>query len=95
MAQFTLAPADGWIGSPLAGLAEEASAQGIGNVAIRRRGVAKALAEKLINHGFQFTTTLTCNAKASAAAPLFWKAMGFVQVEVPGITHMRLATATT
>lgn len=57
----------------------------------RRRGVATALAEQLIVQGFQFTTKLTCNAAASAAAAPFWEAMGFHRVEIAGITHMRHA----
>ena len=57
----------------------------------RRQGVARALAERLIAQGFKFTPTLTCNAGASAAAPPFWEAMGFHRVDIPGITHMRLA----
>jgi GNAT superfamily N-acetyltransferase len=146
---FVLAAADdGWIGKPLAHLAEEATRQGIRNVAtllarwedgserydrlgetmlvaldsagekvigvggltqcphvdgamrvrrfyvatdFRRSGVARALAEQLIVHGFDFATTLTCNAKASAAAPPFWEAMGFSRSDVAGITHLRLA----
>ena len=53
----------------------------------RRRGVARLLAEPLIAHGLQHTSTLTCNAQASDAAPPFWEAMGFRPVDVPGITH--------
>lgn len=60
-------------------------------ISSRRQGVARVLAERLIAQGFAFTPTLTCNARASAAAPPFWEAMGFHRVDIPGITHMRLA----
>lgn len=54
----------------------------------RRRGVAGAMARQLIADGLQRTSTLTCNAQASAAAPPFWEAMGFVPTNIEGITHI-------
>lgn len=55
----------------------------------RRRGVARALAEELMSEAGRYTDRLTCNAKASAAAALFWESMGFVPVDAMGITHIR------
>ncbi len=57
----------------------------------RRRGVAGRLATQLIDFGFRHTDTLTCNARASIAAGPFWEAMGFLPVEIDGITHIRTA----
>ncbi len=54
----------------------------------RRRGVASALASRLVEHAGGHASTITCNAQASAAAPVFWEAMGFSRVEIPGITHV-------
>ncbi len=54
----------------------------------RRRGVARALAQQLIDHGLQHTATLSCNARASAAAKPFWESMGFQQTTIAGITHI-------
>lgn len=54
---------------------------------VRRRGVARRIANTLIESGFLHTDRLTCNARASAAAPPFWEAMGFSPVDVSGITH--------
>ena len=56
--------------------------------AARRRGVARALAERLLTIGFEHTEVITCNARASAAAPPFWESLGFEPVDVDGITHM-------
>ena len=53
----------------------------------RRQGVAQALAAQLISAGFRHTGVLTCNARASKAAPPFWEAMGFEPVAIEGITH--------
>lgn len=55
----------------------------------RRRGVARAIAQELIDLGERGADVLTCNARASAAAPLFWDAMGFEPVTIDGITHIR------
>jgi GNAT superfamily N-acetyltransferase len=55
----------------------------------RRHGVARGLAQRLIEDVEGATTTLTCNARASAAAPPFWESMGFEPVDAPGITHLR------
>jgi hypothetical protein len=41
----------------------------------------------VIASGFEHVDTLTCNARASAAAPPFWEAMGFTPVDIAGITH--------
>lgn len=56
--------------------------------AARRRGVAKALAEELLAVGFEHTGTITCNARASAAAAPFWESLGFEPVDIDGITHV-------
>ena len=54
----------------------------------RRRGVARLLAEPLIAAAWQHTDTVTCNARASDAAPPFWESMGFEPVDAAGITHL-------
>ena len=54
----------------------------------RRNGIAQALARRLLDGGTQHSSTFTCNAGASLAAPLFWEAMGFRPVDTPGITHV-------
>lgn len=54
----------------------------------RRHGVARTLARRLLALAAQHTDTVTCNAAASAAAPLFWESMGFERSEVVGITHL-------
>lgn len=46
--------------------------------AMRRRGVATALASALIHEGFDSVGLLTVNARASEAAGPFWEAQGFV-----------------
>lgn len=53
----------------------------------RRRGVARALAQRLIADGAAHTWLLSCNAQASPAAPPFWESLGFVPVDADGITH--------
>lgn len=45
--------------------------------ALRRRGVATALASALIHEGFDSVRLLTVNARASQAAGAFWEAQGF------------------
>lgn len=57
--------------------------------AYRRHGVAQQLAQRLIEDAVGATTTLTCNARASAAASPFWEAMAFEPVDGPNITHLR------
>ncbi len=54
----------------------------------RRRGVARALAGAAMTHARAHTDTLTCNARASAAAAPFWEAMGFSPVEARDVTHI-------
>lgn len=46
--------------------------------AMRRRGVATALASALIHEGFDSVGLLTVNAQASEAAGSFWEAQGFI-----------------
>ncbi|HJV43802.1 GNAT family N-acetyltransferase [Caulobacter sp.] len=46
--------------------------------AMRRRGVATALASALIHEGLDSVDLLTVNARASTAAPPFWESQGFV-----------------
>ena len=55
--------------------------------AVRRAGVARALAGAMMQQGFQAAPLLVLNAAASAAAPPFWEAMGFERVDWAGITH--------
>lgn len=45
--------------------------------AFRRHGVGRMLATAMIQQGLQSASLLTCNARATAAAPPFWEAMGF------------------
>ncbi len=53
----------------------------------RRRGVARALATSLLGAGAEHADVITCNARASAAAPPFWESLGFTPVDIDGITH--------
>ena len=55
----------------------------------RRRGVARALATQLIATGLEHRALITCNAGASSAAAPFWESMGFLPVDIEGITHLR------
>jgi GNAT superfamily N-acetyltransferase len=45
----------------------------------RRGGIGRNLASAMIQQGLETAGLLTCNARASAAAPVFWEAMGFVR----------------
>ena len=56
--------------------------------AMRRRGVAAALASALIHEGFDSVDLLTVNARASAAAAPFWEAQGFVADDSGPWTHL-------
>lgn len=53
----------------------------------RRRGVARALAIRLIDIGLAHSDTLTCNAGASDAAVPFWESLDFEPTEIGGVTH--------
>ena len=53
----------------------------------RRRGVGQALAGAMIQQGLQQARLLIANARASAAAPPFWEAMGFAPVVARDHTH--------
>lgn len=55
--------------------------------ALRRRGVATALASALIHEGFDSVRLLTVNARASGAAAPFWEAQGFVRDASGPWTH--------
>lgn len=56
--------------------------------AMRRRGVATALASALIHEGFDCVGLLTVNAAASEAAGPFWEAQGFVADATGPWTHV-------
>ncbi|PIB93183.1 GNAT family N-acetyltransferase [Caulobacter sp. FWC2] len=56
--------------------------------AMRRRGVATALASALIHEGFDSIGLLTVNAAASPAAGPFWEAQGFVPDATGPWTHV-------
>jgi GNAT superfamily N-acetyltransferase len=56
--------------------------------AMRRSGVATALASALIHEGFDSVALLTVNAQASDAAAPFWKAQGFVPDTSGPWTHV-------
>jgi GNAT superfamily N-acetyltransferase len=57
-------------------------------LAMRRRGVATALASALIHEGFDSAGMLTVNARASDAARPFWEAQGFVADASGPWTHI-------
>lgn len=61
--------------------------------AMRRRGVATALASALIHEGFDNVGLLTVNARASEAAAPFWAAQGFVADASGPWTHVMRRTA--
>ena len=55
----------------------------------RRRGVATSLANQCIERAKSAgVSTVTCHAAASAMAPKFWEALGFVPVADSDITHV-------
>lgn len=54
----------------------------------RRKGVARALAQKCMDTGLEVASILTCNARASEAAGPFWLSLGFSEVDLPNITHV-------
>jgi GNAT superfamily N-acetyltransferase len=54
----------------------------------RRRGVAAAITSALLGSWPPDVSVITCNARASAAAPRFWEAMGFEPVDDAHITHV-------
>ena len=56
--------------------------------AMRRRGVATALASALMHEGFDSVGLLTVNARASEAAGPFWEAQGFVPGTSGPWTHV-------
>lgn len=56
--------------------------------AMRRRGVATALASALIHEGFDSVGLLTVNAAASPTAGPFWEAQGFVPDATGPWTHV-------
>lgn len=56
--------------------------------AMRRRGVATALASALIHEGFDSVGLLTVNARASKAAGPFWEAQGFTPDRSGPWTHV-------
>lgn len=56
--------------------------------AMRRRGVATALAAALIHEGFDSVGLLTVNAAASPAAGTFWQTQGFVPDASGPWTHL-------
>ncbi|RRN65479.1 GNAT family N-acetyltransferase [Caulobacter sp. 602-1] len=60
--------------------------------AMRRRGVASALAAALIHEGFDSVGLLTVNARASEAAGPFWEAQGFVPDTSGPWTHVMRKT---
>lgn len=60
--------------------------------AMRRRGVASALASALIHEGFDSVELLTVNARASDAAGPFWETQGFVADADGPWTHVMRRT---
>lgn len=54
----------------------------------RRRGVGRRLARDVMDHALSHASVLTCNARATREAPLFWEAMGFVRADAESYTHI-------
>jgi GNAT superfamily N-acetyltransferase len=54
----------------------------------RRRGVAAEITSALLASWPRDVSMITCNARASAAAPRFWEAMGFEPVDDANVTHV-------
>jgi GNAT superfamily N-acetyltransferase len=52
----------------------------------RKRGIGRALATALMDHGFRSVNLLTLNAGVPGAAE-FWEALGFQRVEHESRTH--------
>lgn len=52
----------------------------------RKRGIGRALAESLMDHGFGYVDLLTLNAGVPGASG-FWETLGFVPVEHETRTH--------
>ena len=59
----------------------------------RRRGVATTLASEILRRSEEFTELVSCNAQASPGAAPFWETLGFVPVNIEGVTHLRHAPA--
>lgn len=55
--------------------------------AFRRSGLGRVLAGAMMQQGFAVAPLLTANARATAAAPVFWEAMGFELVGMAAFTH--------
>ncbi len=53
----------------------------------RRQGIARVIAQMLLTDAEKHCELVTCNARASDAAPLFWEALGFDRSDLDGITH--------
>jgi GNAT superfamily N-acetyltransferase len=77
-----------WLGGELAGVGGLTVQPGLAKPAMRmqrlyvkpqarRRRVGRKLASAMIQQGLKTADLFTCNARASAAAPLFWQEMGF------------------
>ena len=54
----------------------------------RRQGVGRVLADAAMAQGIASAALLTCNARASAAAAVFWEALGFERRDAAGYTHI-------
>jgi GNAT superfamily N-acetyltransferase len=53
----------------------------------RRQGIARAMVSLLLADASKYCSRITCNARATPFAPLFWESLGFIATDVPGITH--------
>jgi GNAT superfamily N-acetyltransferase len=60
----------------------------------RNKGVATAIALPLLHNAFQYVDLVTCNAQASEGAAPFWESLGFIHVDLPGVTHTLSVGAT-
>ena len=56
--------------------------------AYRRLGIGNRIAREVMNHALTHASLLTCNARASAAGPPFWEALGFARCDGNGYTHI-------
>ena len=97
--EYTIENAAPWLPDGLAGLRREAGDEGIrivgvivdrwfdGSQRYDGPGEAPLVARRASDDAATHTSTVTCNAKASAAAPPFWESLGFRSVDTDGITR--------
>ena len=88
-----------FVGNDLAGIGGVKREAGAGESAMRmhrfyvhpmyrRQGAGRLLADAAMAQGLASAALLTCNARASAAAAVFWEALGFARCDAAGYTHI-------